>query len=78
MYVDGGYIEGTVDFVFGDANAYFAGTELHMAAFAGKNNGYFTAANTKKSGVGLVFDRCNLTVAAAYDDDAKLSLGRPW
>ena len=42
------------------------------------NNGYFTAANTKKSGVGLVFDRCNLTVAAAYDDDAKLSLGRPW
>ncbi|WP_231942458.1 hypothetical protein [Bifidobacterium longum] len=49
-----------------------------MAAFAGKNNGYFTAANTKKSGVGLVFDRCNLTVAAAYDDDAKLSLGRPW
>lgn len=71
----GGYIEGTVDFVFGDANAYFAGTELHMAAFAGKNNGYFTAANTKKSGVGLVFDRCNLTVAAAYDDDAKLSLG---
>lgn len=60
------------------ANAYFAGTELHMAAFAGKNNGYFTAANTKKSGVGLVFDRCNLTVAAAYDDDAKLSLGRPW
>ena len=78
VYVDGGYIEGTVDFVFGDANAYFAGTELHMAAFAGKNNGYFTAANTKKSGVGLVFDRCNLTVAAAYDDDAKLSLGRPW
>lgn len=74
VYVDGGYIEGTVDFVFGDANAYFAGTELHMAAFAGKNNGYFTAANTKKSGVGLVFDRCNLTVAAAYDDDAKLSL----
>ena len=43
VYVDGGYIEGTVDFVFGDANAYFAGTELHMAAFAGKNNGYFTA-----------------------------------
>ena len=31
VYVDGGYIEGTVDFVFGDANAYFAGTELHMA-----------------------------------------------
>ena len=53
VYVDGGYIEGTVDFVFGDANAYFAGTELHMAAFAGKNNGYFTAANTKKSGVDL-------------------------
>lgn len=53
VYVDGGYIEGTVDFVFGDANAYFAGTELHMAAFAGKNNGYFTAANTKKSDVDL-------------------------
>ena len=34
VYVDGGYIEGTVDFVFGDANAYFACTELHMAAFA--------------------------------------------
>lgn len=78
VYVDGGYIEGTVDFVFGDANAYFTGTELHMAAFPGKNNGYFTAANTKKSGVGLVLDRCNLTVSDAYGADAKLSLGRPW
>lgn len=78
VYVDGGYIEGTVDFVFGDANAYFTGTELHMAAFPGKNNGYFTAANTKKSGVGLVIDRCRLTVSDAYGDNAKLSLGRPW
>lgn len=78
MCVDGGYIEGTVDFVFGDVNAYFADTELYMAAFTGKNNNYFTAANTEKSSVGLVLDRCNLTVVVAYDDDTKLSPGRPW
>ncbi|WP_239512430.1 pectinesterase family protein [Bifidobacterium aerophilum] len=78
VYVDGGYVEGTVDFVFGDANAYFTGTQLHMAAFPGKNNGYFTAANTGKAGVGLVFDRCDLTVSPEYGGKAHASLGRPW
>ena len=48
VQVENCYIEGTVDFVFGDADAYFINTELHMAAFAGRDTGYFTAANTKK------------------------------
>ena len=48
VYVDGGYIEGTVDFVFGDANAYFAGTELHMARVRRQEQPLLTAANTKE------------------------------
>ena len=72
------YIEGTVDFIFGDANAYFTNCELHMAAFAGRDTGYFTAANTKKGDKGLVFDQCTLSVDASYGEGSRVSLGRPW
>ncbi|MBW3088596.1 hypothetical protein KIH77_07630 [Bifidobacterium sp. 82T24] len=69
------YIEGTVDFVFGSADAYIHDTQLHMAHFAGKDNGYFTAPNTNKAHTGLVFDKCRFTADAA---NAKVTLGRPW
>lgn len=78
VQVENCYIEGTVDFVFGDANAYFTGCDLHMAAFAGRDSGYFTAANTKKGNVGFVFSQCNLTVDSSYANSGKVSLGRPW
>ena len=72
------YIEGTVDFIFGDADAYFTNCDLYMAYFAGKDNGYFTAPNTKKGNVGFVFSRCNLEADPAYGEDGEVSLGRPW
>ena len=78
VQVENCYIEGTVDFVFGDADAYFNNCELHMAAFAGRDTGYFTAANTKKGDTGLVFYQCKLTVDDSYGEDSTVSLGRPW
>ena len=78
VQVENCYIEGTVDFVFGDADAYFTGCELHMAGFAGRDTGYFTAANTKKGDTGLVFYRCTLTVDESYGEGSTVSLGRPW
>ena len=72
------YIEGTVDFIFGDADAYFTNCDLYMAYFAGKDNGYFTAPNTKKGNVGFVFSRCSLEADPAYGEDGEVSLGRPW
>lgn len=76
--VEDSYIEGTVDFIFGDADAYFVNCELHMAAYEGRNTGYFTAANTKKGDTGLVFDQCKLTVDESYGEGSRVSLGRPW
>ena len=78
VQVENCYIEGTVDFVFGDADAYFTNCELHMAAFAGRDIGYFTAANTKKGDTGLVFYQCALTVDDSYGEGSTVSLGRPW
>lgn len=78
VQVENCYIEGTVDFIFGDADAYFTNCELHMAAFAGRDTGYFTAANTKKGDTGLVFYQCTLTVDDSYGKDSTVSLGRPW
>ena len=72
------YIEGTVDFVFGDADAWFENCQLFMACYPGKNNGYFTAPNTKKGNTGLVFHNCTLTADGQYADGGKISLGRPW
>lgn len=78
VMVENCYIEGTVDFVFGDANAVFMDCDLFMAYYPGKNNGYFTAPNTKKGNTGLVFYSCNLTADARYSDGGTVSLGRPW
>lgn len=78
VQVENCYIEGTVDFIFGDADAYFTGCELHMAGFAGRDTGYFTAANTKEGDTGLVFYQCTLTVDESYGEGSTVSLGRPW
>ena len=75
VYVNDSYIEGTVDFIFGDADAFFDNCSLHMAYFTGKDNGYFTAPNTKKGSTGLVFYQCNLTADSRMNE---VSLGRPW
>ena len=80
VYLKNCYIEGTVDFVFGDATAYFEKCKLHM--IYRENGGHFTAANTTLFNVGYVFDKCTFTADEAYKTDEKAAgktdLGRPW
>ncbi len=70
QYYEDCYIQGTVDFIFGWATAYFNRCELHCLG-----NGYVTAAATPQ-GVeyGYVFNDCSITV----EPDVTSYLGRPW
>lgn len=68
------YIEGNVDFIFGDARAFFENCEIHSLAHAVV---YITAQSKLHAGEksGYVFDHCRLTA----DPGAKVVyLGRPW
>ncbi|MGY4158134.1 pectinesterase [Bradyrhizobium sp. USDA 4461] len=74
QYFSGCYIEGHVDFVFGDAKAYFRQCELHGLA----NQAVVYTAQSKGTpdeDSAFVFDHCRLTAdpAAGY-----VALGRPW
>jgi pectin methylesterase-like acyl-CoA thioesterase len=68
------YIEGNVDFIFGDAIAFFDHCEIHSLA-------HDTVAITAQSKVrageksGYVFDHCRLT---AEPGAKQVYLGRPW
>ncbi|MFY0481410.1 pectinesterase family protein [Flavobacterium sp. PLA-1-15] len=65
------YIEGTVDFIFGSATAYFENCQLHS-----KSDSFITASSTPKDvEFGFVFDKCKLT---SNDKASKVYLGRPW
>lgn len=65
------YIEGTTDFIFGPATAWFDNCEIHSKA-----DSYITAASTPENiEIGFVFLNCTLT---ASPDVKKVYLGRPW
>jgi pectinesterase len=66
------YIEGTTDFIFGAATAYFDSCTLY-----GKQGGhYYTAASTPEHmAYGYVFSHCQFTGNAPQ---ATYYLGRPW
>ncbi len=68
------YIEGNVDFIFGDARAFFENCEIHSKA----HSVVMITAQSKLHAdelSGYVFDHCRLTA----DPDAKaIYLGRPW
>lgn len=65
------YLEGTTDFVFGGATAFFENCEIHCKA-----NSYITAASTKEGQpFGLIFRNCKITADPGID---KVFLGRPW
>ena len=68
------YIEGNVDFIFGDARAVFEGCEIHSTPHA---IGFITAQGKSSAGQasGFVFQRCTLTAAPGV---ANVWLGRPW
>jgi pectin methylesterase-like acyl-CoA thioesterase len=68
------YIEGNVDFIFGNAKAFFENCEIHSLAHQVV---YITAQSKlhEDEQSGYVFDHCRLTA----DPDAKVVyLGRPW
>ncbi|WP_082616666.1 pectinesterase family protein [Massilia sp. Root418] len=54
------YIEGDVDFIFGDSTAFFRDTEIK--SLGDRSTSYVGAPNTNhKTRYGLVFDRCRFT-----------------
>jgi pectin methylesterase-like acyl-CoA thioesterase len=72
-YVRNSYIEGTVDFIFGDGIAVMHSSQIHEKRSTG---GPVTAARTPATrAYGFLFYRCNLTSSAAANSS---SLGRPW
>jgi pectinesterase len=69
-YFAGCTIEGTTDFVFGGATAWFESCDLRSLA-----SSHLTAASTPpESAFGFVFDRCRVQVA----EGERSYLGRPW
>ena len=66
------FIEGHVDFIFGNAAAVFEGCEIRS-----RDKGYITAVNRTLPAqpTGMVFRNCRLTAA---DPDKPVFLGRPW
>jgi len=65
------YIEGTVDFIFGSATAYFENCQLHS-----KSDSFITASSTPKDAeFGFIFNTCNIT---SDKNVSKVYLGRPW
>jgi len=70
-YFDDCYIEGSVDFIFGEGTALFENCEIRSLT-----NGFITAASTPEGAdYGFVFNRCRLTAADGVDE---VYLGRPW
>jgi pectinesterase len=69
------YIEGHVDFIFGDAKAVFDKCEIRSIPHVA--GGYLTAQSNTKAGQdsGYVFNHCRLTADKGV---ANIYLGRPW
>ena len=72
------YIEGDVDFIFGDATAYFFETEIKT--LGERNSSYVGAPSTNvKTRYGFVFDHCRFTHDGSNNALAgKFSLARQW
>ena len=71
LYFQNCYIEGTTDFIFGPATAWFE--KCHIFC---KQKSYITAASTPQDQpYGYVFNKCTIRAAEGVE---KLYLGRPW
>jgi len=71
-YFENCYINGTTDFIFGSATAYFYNCTIESLT-----NSYVTAASTtKEEAYGFVFVDCKLVAKDSSVD--KVFLGRPW
>lgn len=70
-YFENCYVEGTTDFIFGPATAYFQNCKIVC-----KKNSYITAPNTpEQQKYGLIFNECHISLIDGVD---KVYLGRPW
>jgi polygalacturonase len=74
QYFVDSYIEGNVDFIFGDGKTVFERCEIHSTKH---NGGYITAQGKHYADQdsGYVFHRCKLTAEPGVDH---VWLGRPW
>jgi pectinesterase len=75
QYYSDCYIEGHVDFIFGDAKAVFENCEIRSIAHGA--GGYLTAQSNTRQGqdAGYVFNHCKITAEKGAGD---VYLGRPW
>jgi pectin methylesterase-like acyl-CoA thioesterase len=75
QYYDHCYIEGEVDFIFGNAKAVFHDFEIRSVVH--EAGGYLTAQsrNSPREDSGYVFDHCKITAEPGV---ANVYLGRPW
>lgn len=75
QYYSDCYIEGHVDFIFGDAKAVFENCEIRSIAHG--PGGYLTAQSNTRLGqdAGYVFNHCKITADKGAGD---VYLGRPW
>ncbi len=80
QYYNECYIEGAVDFIFGDASAVFENSEIRSVG-----DGYIAAESRKTPDgpQGFVFNKCKLTQGPAQGPtpakiDKGVFLGRPW
>jgi pectin methylesterase-like acyl-CoA thioesterase len=78
IFFDRSYIEGDVDFIFGDATAFFSRSEIR--SLGDRKNSYVGAPDTNiRSRYGLVFDHCEFTSdGSANALAANYNLGRQW
>jgi pectin methylesterase-like acyl-CoA thioesterase len=75
QYFSDCYIEGNVDFIFGDGKTVFEHCEIHSTPYS---EGYITAQSKHypEEDSGFVIDRCSLTQDAGIKGN--IFLGRPW
>ncbi|MDL2323057.1 pectinesterase family protein [Bacteroidales bacterium OttesenSCG-928-A17] len=71
QYFENCYIEGTTDFIFGSATAWFEKCHIHC-----KKNSFITAANTPENvQYGYIFNNC---IISGDPEIKQVFLGRPW
>jgi polygalacturonase len=74
QYFADSYIEGNVDFIFGNGKTVFERCEIHSTP---RSNGYITAQGKQSPGMDstFVFNHCKLTAGTGTEH---VWLGRPW
>lgn len=68
----GGLIEGSVDFIFGGADAYF-----HNVLIRSNEEGFVAAPSGYRKDIGFLFDSCAFECTSALPDES-VYLMRPW